>query len=102
MTARIFVDKTKRFSLKRALHKDDFENDLETFFPPVNEGAEEVASALSESLLTIVNQLAKRKNKSTNKDYLYLKVFWLAGYETWSDAELPIQDIKNQLTWYQI
>ena len=37
MTARIFVDKMKRYSLKRRLDKDDFENDLETLFLPINE-----------------------------------------------------------------
>ena len=61
MAARIFVDKMKRFSLKRRLDENDFENDLEAFFPPVNEGVDEVASSLSESLMTFVNQQAKRK-----------------------------------------
>ena len=36
MAARIFVDKMKRFSLIRRLDEDDFENDLEAFFSPVN------------------------------------------------------------------
>ena len=70
MEVRIFVDKMKRFSLKRRLDEDHFENDLETFFPLINEGVEEVASALSESLITIVNQQAKWKNKQPNKDRL--------------------------------
>ena len=48
--ARNFVDKMKRFSLKRRPDNNDFENDLETFFLPVNESVDEVASALSESL----------------------------------------------------
>ena len=61
MAARIFVDKVKRFSLKRRLDENDFENDLEAFFPPVNEGVDEVASSLSESLMTFVNQQTKRK-----------------------------------------
>ena len=47
MAARIFVDKMKRFCLKRSLHEDYFETDLKAFFPPVNEGIDEVASALS-------------------------------------------------------
>ena len=38
----------------------------------------EVASALPESLITIVNQQAKRKNKQPNKDRLHLKTFWFA------------------------
>ena len=61
MAARIFVDKMKRFSLKRRLDENDFENDLEAFFPPANEGVDEVASSLSESLMTFVNQQTKRK-----------------------------------------
>ena len=57
MAARVFVDKMKLFSLKRRLGEDDFEeNDLEAFFPPVNEGVDEVASALSEPLITFINQ----------------------------------------------
>ena len=40
----------KRFSLKRRRDKDDFENDLETLFSPVNESVDEVASAMSEFL----------------------------------------------------
>ena len=58
MAARIFVDKTKRFSLKRRLDEGDFENDLETLFLPINEGVDVVASTLSESLITTVNQTA--------------------------------------------
>ena len=75
MAARIFVDKMKRFSLKRRLGENDFENDLEAFFPPVNEGVDEVASALSEPLITFVNQQTKWKNKQPNKDRLHLKIF---------------------------
>lgn len=37
MAATIFVEKTKCFSLKRRLNKNGFENDLGTFFLPVNE-----------------------------------------------------------------
>ena len=40
----------KRFSLRRRRDKDDFENDLETFFSLVNESVDEVASVVSESL----------------------------------------------------
>ena len=58
----------KRFSSKRRLEEDDFENDLEVFFLPVNDGIDEVASSFSESLITIVNQQAKQKNKQSNKD----------------------------------
>ena len=43
--------------------QDDFENDLEMFLPSVNESVEEVASALSKSLITTVNQEQKWKNK---------------------------------------
>lgn len=43
--------------------QDDFENDLEMFFPSVNESVEEVTSALSKSLIAIVNQQEKWKNK---------------------------------------
>ena len=52
IVARIFFDKDKmkRFSLKRRRDKDDFENDLETLFSPVNESVDEVASAMSEFL----------------------------------------------------
>ena len=52
IVARIFFDKDKmkRFSLKRRRDKDDFENDLETFFSLVNESVDEVASVVSESL----------------------------------------------------
>ena len=49
MGARFFVDKMERFSLKRRLDEDDFENDLEAFLPPVNDSVNEVASTLSES-----------------------------------------------------
>ena len=48
----------KGFSLKRRHEEDDFENDLEVFFLPVNDGINEVASTFSESLITIVNQQA--------------------------------------------
>ena len=77
----------KRFSLKRTLDEDDFENELVAFFPPVNEGVDEVASALSESLITFVNQQTKRKNKQPNKGRLHLKSFGLAGYDKWSAEE---------------
>ena len=82
MAARIFVDKMKRFSLIRRLDEDNFENDLEAFFPPVNQGVDEIASFLSESLITFFNQQTKRKNKQPNKDRLMLafKIFlvnWL-------------------------
>ena len=87
MAAGIFVDKMKRFSLKRRFDEDDFENGLEAFFPLVNEGIDEVASALSEFLITFVNQQAKRENKQPNKDHLHLKIFWLAGYDTWYTEE---------------
>ena len=40
----------KRFSRKRGLDKDNFAKDLETFFLPLNEGIDVVASAMSESL----------------------------------------------------
>ena len=52
IVARIFFDKDKmkRFSLKIRRDKDDFENDLETLFSPVNESVDEVASARSEFL----------------------------------------------------
>ena len=52
IVARIFFDKDKmkRFSLKRRRDKDDFENDLETFFSLVNESVDEVSSVVSESL----------------------------------------------------
>ena len=63
MVARIFVDKMKCFSLKGRLDEDDFENDLEAFFLPVNQNVDKVASALSQSLITSVNQQTKRKNK---------------------------------------
>ena len=84
MGARFFVDKMERFSLKRRLDEDDFENDLEAFLPPVNDSVNEVASTLSESLITFVNQQIKQKNKQPNKDRLHLKTFRLAGYDTWS------------------
>ena len=87
MVARIFVDKLKRFSLKGRLDEDDFENDLEAFFLPVNENVDKVASALSQSLITFVNQQTKRKNKQPNEDRLHLKKFWLAGYDNWSAEE---------------
>ena len=53
MAARIFADKMKRICLKRRLHEDYFGIDLKAFFPPVNEGIDEVVSALSESLIAI-------------------------------------------------
>lgn len=53
MAARIFADKMKRIYLKRRLHEDYFEIDLKAFFPPVNEGIDEVVSVLSESLIAI-------------------------------------------------
>ena len=87
MGARILADKMERFPLKRRLDEDDFENDLEAFYPPVNEGVDEVASTLSESLITFVNQQTKRKNKQPNKDRLHLKTFRLAGYDSWSTEE---------------
>ena len=99
MAARIFVDKMKRFSLKKRLDEDDFENDLEAFFPPVNKGVDEVASALSESLITFVNHQTKRKNKQPNKDRLHLKNFWLAGYDTWSDEEFKERMRINRETF---
>ena len=40
------------------------------------------------SLITIVNQQAKRKNKQINKDQLHLTIFWLDDHDTWSDEEL--------------
>ena len=87
MVARIFVDKMKCFSLKGRLDEDDFENDLEAFFLPVNENVDKVASALSQSLITSVNQQTKRKNKQSNEDRLQLNRFWLAGYDNWSAEE---------------
>ena len=48
-----FVDKMKSFCPKRRLPEDYFESDLKAFLPPVNEGIDEVASALSESLRAI-------------------------------------------------
>ena len=63
----------KSFFLKQRLNGDDFENG--TFFPPVNEGVDELAFALSESVITIVNQQAKRKNKQPIKDRLHLIFF---------------------------
>ena len=43
---------------------------------------------MSKSLITILNQQAKRKNKQLNKDRLHLTIFWLDGHDTWSDEEL--------------
>ena len=65
----------KSFFLKQRLNGDDFENDFGTFFPPVNEGVDELAFALSEFVITIVNQQAKRKNKQSIKDRLHLIFF---------------------------
>ena len=79
MAARIFADKMKRIYLKRRLHEDYFEIDLKAFFPPVNEGIDEVA--------IFVNQQAKWKNKQPNKDHQLLKKFCLAGYDTCSAEE---------------
>ena len=88
IAARIFVDKMKSFCPKRRLPEDYFESDLKAFLPPVNEGIDEVASALSESLRAIfVNQQSKWKNKQPNKDRQLLKKFLLAGYHTWSAEE---------------
>ena len=54
-----YIDKInwqmKHFSLKRKLDEDVFENELEKFFLPVNDGVDEVASALSESLISKQN-----------------------------------------------
>ena len=75
VAVRIFVDKMKRISLKRRLDEDDLENDLEASFPPVNEDVDEVAPALSESLVTFINRQTKRKNKQPNKGRLHLKSF---------------------------
>ena len=61
VAVRIFVDKMKRISLKRRLDEDDLENDLEASFPPVNEDVDEVAPALSESLVTFINRQKKPK-----------------------------------------
>ena len=119
MAVKIFVDKMKLFSLKRRLDDDDFENDLEALFPPVNEGVDKVASALSDSLIKFVNQQTKRKNKQPNKDRSHLKNFWSAGYDTWSAEKFKEQMrinretfdfilqqiahlIHKELIWYQI
>ena len=45
----------KHFSLKRKLDEYVFENELEKFFLPVNDGVDEVASTLSESLISKQN-----------------------------------------------
>lgn len=76
LAARFFVGKMKFFSLKRRLEESDFENDLETFSPPVNGRVDKVASDLSEYLITTANQPAKRKNKQLKKDPLHLKKIW--------------------------
>ena len=82
----------KSFCLKRRLHEDYFETDLKAFLPPVNEGIDEVVSALSESLRAIfVNQQAKWKNKQPNKDRQLFKNFWLAAYDTCSAEEFKKQ-----------
>ena len=78
MAARIFVDKMKRFSIKRRLDEDDFENDLEMLFPPINKVVVEVASPLSKSLIVIVNQQAKWRDKQPNKVRLHFKNFFIS------------------------
>ena len=83
--ASFFVNKMKRFSPKQRLDGDDFENDLEKFFPNVNEAVGEVASALLESLITIVDQQAKRKNRQPNKDRFHLNFF---SQEFWEGLRL--------------
>ena len=55
MAERFFVDEMKRISLKRRLDENDFEKDVELFFPPVNQVVDGFASALSEYLITIAN-----------------------------------------------
>ena len=65
MAVKIFVDKMKLFSLKRRLDDDDFENDLEALFPPVNEVVDKVASALSESLINLL--ISKQNGKISNQ-----------------------------------
>ena len=52
------------------------------FFPPVNEGVDEVASPSSESLITIVNQQAKKdqtkqRNKQRSLAFKKCLVSWL-------------------------
>lgn len=68
MAERFFVDEMKRISLKRRLDENDFEKDVELFFPPVNQVVDGFASALSEYLITIANQPVKRKSKQPSKD----------------------------------
>ena len=55
MTARILVDKIKRFSQKRKPEEDDFKNDSGMFSPPVNESDEQGSSALWKPLIAIIN-----------------------------------------------
>ena len=55
----------KLFSLKRIFDDDDFENDLEALFPPVNEVVDKVASALSESLINLL--ISKQNGKISNQ-----------------------------------
>ena len=43
----------KRFSQKRRLEEDDFENDSGTFSSPVNESDKQISSALSKPLIAI-------------------------------------------------
>ena len=78
MAARIFVDKMKCFSLKRRLGENDFENDLEILSPPINKVVVEVASPLSKSLIVIVNQQAKWRDKQPNKVRLHFKNFFVS------------------------
>ena len=65
MAVKIFADKMKLFSLKRIFDDDDFENDLEALFPPVNEVVDKVASALSESLINLL--ISKQNGKISNQ-----------------------------------
>ena len=89
----------KRFSQKRRLEEDDFENDSGTFSSPVNESDKQISSALSKPLIAIVNQPVKRKNKPPNKYHVHLKHFWLAGYDIWWDEEFKKRMRINRETF---